>query len=282
MRKSRPDGWRQLASEKWRAALGKLKLSRRLAQLKPQGGKQGKAGLAKKKKKKKKPSQLKKAKLKDQAKQPLKDAAKQALKDKVKQQALKEAAQAQAEAEAKGPLVGKAVRLVEDSAWSPGKSLLVNTSWRVARQRPDEVMLQDGKQDRWHKITDIYCLTGAELLPMPADIPDYRKVVKADKEAALRACGNELKPVSSYSMLESPELMALWEEVLWRAKSAGRPAEALSQILLLNPGAVQVSLMEAESGGDLLEAHVLACLSVCLINYLFDCLFVCLLFVLMD
>ena len=239
-------------AEQWRKDLGRKAPSARLALLQPVASKS----------KADKPAAKKKQKKNYCCKFSLRPAA---WKLRRRQKQKEQQKQKQKEAES-GPMAGKKFRVVGQSQ----SRLFQNRDGTCERhwEAEEEVLLsfpasQGKKQQLRLPVSDVWELPqteeGPQTLPLTEDLPDLRRCTEADRAAACAAAGNELQQLLPNTMMQGPELTAIWHLLLWRARLSATvwPAAAAKQAgcCLLNPEAGRTAAAQQQQQQQRQQQH---------------------------
>ena len=111
-----------------------------------------------------------------------------------------------------GPLCNMRVRVINPRA----TVLNWNRTDTVAKHWPDLETVQLAVCSQTLPVSDIYVLTGREIMAMPASA-DCRKFAGLQLEALLAASGGELVFTAAGALLQGPELMVGLQELSFRA-----------------------------------------------------------------
>ena len=159
-------------------------------------------------------------------------------------------------AQEKGPLAGKAVRIVDPSCPKICQNSVVTCRKHWQKDRTVCVSKPGKDQDHTQFLKIADCLVEPvqknEKPPMP-DKLDRRSVTreqKIKKITAMAARGGQLRAsLMPDSQLQGPELTAGWQEIILRGCHAGDSTQP-GEIELLPPETVKALLLEQQAGKD--------------------------------
>ena len=235
---------RREKAQEWRTAMGKKTAQQRFAKLVPQVGPVAGKGATRTKKARKNLKKGRVSKVQNTRRN----------KNKFRKRMADSEKQIQQEKEKQGPLLGKFVRYIAETAGS----LLINSRAEVVAHTAKEIKISSlAGRIMPVREKDIYLLTGQEKLPVPEQLPDLRKLTKEMKEAVREALGREWTHLEGMQHMEADGLAVAWHLVLskhllqkpqeaWQGLEpvlvSPVPAEAASQAFKRDPSSEEAEL----------------------------------------
>ena len=112
------------------------------------------------------------------------------------------------------------------------------------------------------EVPAVYELTGFEVLGMPEELPDLRKMTDSEKALGSAACGGAPKLLKSGALLDDAHMMAGWHEIILRANGR-QPGSLPSKNVAVVPAQIGQMLLEhfQSAPGSVLCAELISAIS---------------------